>query len=125
MRMTAVNVGVLFWVSNVASLLGSVIAGTIPNAADALTSMYAARRWHAMLLSLIPLSEQFLAAVPITGCAAVHFRLGTHRGRAACGWPGQRRGRPHTRLSAGPRLYLTPLPPLAAASHGPAGSARS
>ena len=40
MRKTAVIVGVLFWISNLATLVGSVISGTIPNAADALTSMY-------------------------------------------------------------------------------------
>ena len=37
MRSTAITIGVLFWISNLATLVGSVIAGTIPNAADALT----------------------------------------------------------------------------------------
>ena len=40
MRKTAVIVGVLFWISNLATLFGSVISGTILNAPDALTSMY-------------------------------------------------------------------------------------
>jgi Domain of unknown function (DUF4386) len=40
MRKAAVIVGVLFWISNLATLVGSVIAGTIPNPADALTGMY-------------------------------------------------------------------------------------
>ena len=40
MRMAAVIVGVLFWISNLATLLGSIISGIIPNPADALTSMY-------------------------------------------------------------------------------------
>ena len=40
MRRTAVIVGVLFWISNLTTLMGSVISGPIPNAADAVTSMY-------------------------------------------------------------------------------------
>jgi hypothetical protein len=40
MRKTAVIVGLLFWISNLATLTGSVVAGTIPSPADALTSMY-------------------------------------------------------------------------------------
>ncbi len=39
-RRTAVAVGVLFWVSNLATLAGSAIAGIIPNSANALTGMY-------------------------------------------------------------------------------------
>jgi hypothetical protein len=33
MRSTAITTGVLFWISNLATVVGSVIAGTIPNAA--------------------------------------------------------------------------------------------
>ena len=40
MRRTALIVGVLFWISNLTTLVGSVVAGRIPNAADALTGMY-------------------------------------------------------------------------------------
>ena len=40
MRKTAVAVGVLFWISNLVTLVGSVITGSIPNAQDALTGMY-------------------------------------------------------------------------------------
>src|SRR5919202_2042918 len=40
MRRTAVVVGALFWISNLATLVGSLISGPIPNAADSLTSMY-------------------------------------------------------------------------------------
>ncbi|HKW72949.1 MAG TPA: DUF4386 domain-containing protein [Candidatus Dormibacteraeota bacterium] len=40
MRKTAVAVGVLFWASNLVTLVGSVVSGPIPSAHDALTSMY-------------------------------------------------------------------------------------
>ena len=40
MRKTAVVVGVLFWISNLATVIGSVILGPIPGAANALTSLY-------------------------------------------------------------------------------------
>jgi hypothetical protein len=40
MRRTAAIVGVLFWISNLTTLVGGAIAGAIPNAADALTTMY-------------------------------------------------------------------------------------
>jgi hypothetical protein len=40
MRRTAVIVGALFWISNLATLVGSVISGPIPNAANSLTGMY-------------------------------------------------------------------------------------
>jgi len=40
LRRTAVVVGVLIWVSNLVTLVGSAIAGTIPNSAAALTGMY-------------------------------------------------------------------------------------
>lgn len=40
MRRTAVAVGVLFWISNLSTLVGGVITGAIPNAHDALATMY-------------------------------------------------------------------------------------
>ena len=40
MRKTAVIVGVLFWISNVVTLVGSVVSGPIPNANVSLTTMY-------------------------------------------------------------------------------------
>ncbi len=40
MRKTAVLVGVLFWISNLVTLVGSVISGPIPNAHDSLVNMY-------------------------------------------------------------------------------------
>jgi hypothetical protein len=40
MRRTAVLVGVLFWISNLATLVGSVITGPIPNASTSLTTMF-------------------------------------------------------------------------------------
>jgi Domain of unknown function (DUF4386) len=40
MRKAAVIVGVLFWISNLTTLVGSVIAGSIPNPADTLRGMY-------------------------------------------------------------------------------------
>lgn len=40
MRKTAVIVGALFWISNLATVIGSVIAGAIPDAPTSLTSMY-------------------------------------------------------------------------------------
>jgi Domain of unknown function (DUF4386) len=39
MRRTAVLVGVLFWISNLVIVVGSVITGPIPNASTALTTM--------------------------------------------------------------------------------------
>jgi hypothetical protein len=39
MRRTAVLVGVLFWISNLVTVVGSVITGPIPNASTALTTM--------------------------------------------------------------------------------------
>ena len=39
LRRTAVVVGALFWISNVATLIGGVVTGAIPNGPDALTSM--------------------------------------------------------------------------------------
>lgn len=39
LRRTAVIVGVLFWISNLVTVVGSVIAGPIPTAANSLTSM--------------------------------------------------------------------------------------
>lgn len=38
-RLTATIVGALFWISNLAVLVGSVISGPIPNAPDSLTIM--------------------------------------------------------------------------------------
>lgn len=40
LRTIAVVVGVLFWVSNLATLAGGVITGAVPDAAGALTSLY-------------------------------------------------------------------------------------
>jgi hypothetical protein len=40
MRRTAVIVGALFWISNLATVIGSVISGPIPDAPNSLTSMY-------------------------------------------------------------------------------------
>ena len=40
MRRTAVIVGALFWISNLATVAGSVISGPIPDALNSLTSMY-------------------------------------------------------------------------------------
>jgi Domain of unknown function (DUF4386) len=40
MRKTAIIVGALFWISNLATLVGNLISGAIPNAYDSLTSMY-------------------------------------------------------------------------------------
>lgn len=40
MRKTAVGVGVLFWISNLATLVGSVVSGPIPSAHEALTNTY-------------------------------------------------------------------------------------
>lgn len=40
MRTIAVLVGVLFWVSNLATLIGGVITGALPDAAGALTTLY-------------------------------------------------------------------------------------
>lgn len=40
LRQTAVIIGVLFWISNLVTLIGSVITGPIPNAGDALTAMH-------------------------------------------------------------------------------------
>jgi hypothetical protein len=39
MRRTAVLVGVLFWISNLATLVGRVITGPIPTASTALNTM--------------------------------------------------------------------------------------
>lgn len=39
-RKTAIAVGVLFWISNLSTLVGGVITGAIPNAHDALAVMY-------------------------------------------------------------------------------------
>jgi hypothetical protein len=39
MRRTAVFVGALFWISNLATVVGSVISGPIPNGPNSLTSM--------------------------------------------------------------------------------------
>lgn len=40
MRKSAIAIGVLFWISNLATIIGSVVAGTIPGAHEALRSMY-------------------------------------------------------------------------------------
>ena len=40
MRRTAVIVGAPFWISNLATLVGSLISGPIPNAPNSLTTMY-------------------------------------------------------------------------------------
>jgi len=40
MRRTAVIVGALFWISNLATVVGSVISGPIPDAPNSLTIMY-------------------------------------------------------------------------------------
>ena len=40
MRRTAGIVGALFWISNLATVVGSVISGPIPDAPNSLTSMY-------------------------------------------------------------------------------------
>ena len=40
MRKAAVIVGILFWVSHLATLVGSVIVGAIPNARNALANVY-------------------------------------------------------------------------------------
>lgn len=39
-RLTAIIVGALFWISNVVTLVGSVITGPVPGAHDALINMY-------------------------------------------------------------------------------------
>jgi uncharacterized protein DUF4386 len=39
MRKTAIAVGALFWISNLATIIGSVISGAIPSAPDALTNL--------------------------------------------------------------------------------------
>lgn len=40
LRRTAVAVGILFWISNLVTLVGSAIAGTIPGSSQALTDLY-------------------------------------------------------------------------------------
>lgn len=40
LRWTAVAVGVLFWLSNLVTLVGALVAGFIPNSTNALTGMY-------------------------------------------------------------------------------------
>jgi uncharacterized protein DUF4386 len=70
MRRTAITVGALFWISNLATLVGSVVAGTIPNAADALPSMFP-RSTQVVLGTLIA----HLNDVAIIGYAVVLFTL--------------------------------------------------